>query len=164
MKRAPISTSALADTAECGTLLDIRYASAGEQFIVSPRGRAAPLLQWSQPASALVVWFGLKMPRPRPASSPDASASAAYERWTDYERAASTEREFTTPALTGSWRSLGRAVAIGYRSDKFSDKGKPVAYDHAFTSKVRVYALGASKQLYVLRGGSLRLTRRGIEG
>lgn len=164
MKRPPISQAALASTAELGELLDVTHAAGDEDVVLAPRAGQRVLLEWSPAASAIVCWFGASYGRPRPAEEMDAATAATYERWTDFAREASTERVWKTPKLTGEWRCLGAAVRIGYRSDKFDAKGRMKAYEHEITSAVRVYALGTTKQVIVLRGGSLRVTRRGLEG
>lgn len=62
---------------------------------------------------------------------------------------------------------IGRAVSIGYRSDKYGKTGKSIDYDHDFREGAKpplVYADNATDpRALVVTGGSIRVTGRGIE-
>lgn len=73
-----------------------------------------------------------------------------------------------TYGLTGksiAWYSIGAATRIDYSSDKHGRRTKE--YTHTLGRSVRLYVCGpkrAGPSFWMLRGGRLRLTARGIEG
>lgn len=159
LKRAPLPLSALEHTTELGHLLDM-YVDTGDVRKFRPKGR--PLLQWSKSAKALIIWTGVRTPKKRRGLELDAAQARMYELWTDDTHRADSLRTLRTPAITGDWERVGRIISLGYHSDKF---GEPENFDHTFTSSVRLYRFGAAgPALWVIRGGTLRVTRRGIEG
>ena len=156
--RAAIARTSLVELVELGRFLDARVSPAdGDDFLISG---GVPLL-WSEHAKALVVVGGLT--RPRAIDEQGTTGERVYRRWTR-GREPTTEREVEID-LAGTWKRLGRGLAIGYRSDKFHAKGSVVDYEHKFGPRVVVSELESSTgSVYVFRGGSLRLTSRGIEG
>jgi hypothetical protein len=63
-------------------------------------------------------------------------------------------------------QQIGRAVSIGYRSDKYNKPGKAIDYDHDFREgKPPLVYVDKPKdpRAIVLTGGNIRITGRGIE-
>lgn len=89
-------------------------------------------------------------------------AARAYELWTDDNHDAENVAELDVPnAFTDR---IGRALRLGYRSDKFHDRGTFVDYEHDFEDpRPLVYFAPGSPEGYALVGGAFRVTPRGIE-
>lgn len=160
MVAAP-SKNDLRELVELGRLLDGAVELDGELAIVTPKGR--PVLTWSPSGRTLFALAGVKLPKPVAVDELELPPRAArlYEQWAA-GRPASRVREVSSSALpSGRWVDLGPAISIGYRSDKFHDRGRTVDYQHEFTSAVRLYQL---ERILAWRGGRLRVTAAGIEG
>jgi hypothetical protein len=157
----PISTRDLADLVELGRFLDARVSDdEGDEQLVKT---AAPLL-WSEAARALIVLRGFKLPRPQPIRPRGSKAERVYRRWT-LGRDPATERTAELALPDAPWSTLGRALTVGYRSDKFHERGDTQDYEHEFGRSVVCYLRQAgARGVVVFRGGSLRVTARGIEG
>lgn len=127
----------------------------------------APLL-WFPQWKSLVFFEGVR------ASSPSSSKLAAleestritrqmsaFEKWA--RREAKQSREMTFPAGARKWLAIGRAERIDYWSDK---KGSKHEYTHDFGQSVRGYILqrGRKTAMWVIRGGRMTVTERGIVG
>ena len=85
---------------------------------------------------------------------------ARARRWSHYQ--SDGYRELSVP--DAALERVGVAEWIGYRSDKFRGR-KMRSYQHDFTSDPVLFRGRAGSQtLFVLRGGRLRVTSRGIEG
>jgi hypothetical protein len=157
--RSPISVQHLRELVQLGQFLDT--------FVDGKRigGRRLPLL-WSEPGRALIVLAGNGFHRSPPRRLEHATGQGArvYRRWTR-GREPAHEREVTITQWPSEWKVVGPAERIGYRSDKFHQRGETVDYEHEFGRDVRLYlATHDTHGVFVWRGGSLRLTTHGIEG
>jgi hypothetical protein len=164
LRRSPVAVGDLEAVAELGWLLDVVVDAGDDELVVKPRGRT--LLMWAPDAKALVWVTGARPSRPSPAElgSLEARAANVRDAWTDDGRSAERLRRLRLPATSGKWSRHGRALRIGYRSDKFGARGER-AYEHEHGPGVNLYGFASPKfNLYLLRGGKLRVTRRGIEG
>lgn len=127
------------------------------------RAEAGVPLFWSPRASALVWWTGVydlpTLDEPRTSTN----QIQAGVVWRDWTRGAPVDAEVRvkTPATRGPLRVLGPAIHIDYDSDKWDT---PDAYRHEFGGRVVVACEQGDVALWVVQGGSLRITRRGIEG
>jgi len=138
-----------------GTLLDVVVEGDGEAFKVTPSG--ATDLLWSDQARALVFVPGRTFDLEDLEGLRGSASARAFERWSVWE---ASQGGRATLAEGGPW-SAYRALTIGYRSDKF---GRPADYQHDFGRAVVAYAPTSSTAPWVIRGGALRITQRGIEG
>jgi hypothetical protein len=119
-----------------------------------------PLLLWSPRQRALVFVHGLAVPRARAGAPRTDGAAQTYERFHGEE--AETHRELELPAV--ELKDIGRAAHIAYKNRRWGGVEGRVA-QHDFGRSVRAY-LGTRGNLkvYVVAGGRLRMTARGIEG
>ncbi len=134
----------------------------GSDEVHSFRTARYPLLFWSPRQKALVVPYGVKMPRPRKgAPSREDGAAATFERF--HNRDVDSYREdVPIPAVT--LRELGPAMSIAYRNERYGGTAGKVA-EHPFGPSVRAYfGSRGSEGVYIIAGGKLRMTARGIEG
>ena len=122
-----------------------------------------PKFFWEPVSRSLIIFQGGTRGRNRQAEDLDERAANVFERFMG--RDVDGEYTRTMPSISGGvWRRApGHADRFDYWSDKFDDDRE---YTHGITSAVRVYRGGGSKPpwIWVLRGGNLRITRRGIEG
>lgn len=120
---------------------------------------ARPILFWSPRQRALVFVDGIKVPRPRKGNPPRAdSAAATYERFHG-KNATSYRDDVPIPAVR--LRLAGRAVSIAYRGPRWNNK----VAEHPFGQRVQAYVgVQERERVFVIAGGSLRMTARGIEG
>lgn len=157
--RAPAVSKIPAEVAELGRVVDIYIERAGGEIEQHAWRSRRPLLLWDKKQKT--IWCVYRMPHSRPRRV-DATGPAArvYETWSGFE--ADTERDASIPIVR--LKKLGRALSIGYVSDKF--EGKRKTYNHEHGRAVAVYFAKGSKgeKVYAIRGGSLRVTSRGIEG
>jgi hypothetical protein len=160
IKRGPVAVSELASTSEHGHVLVVTVQGKGEQHrfrFKSPR----PVLQWAPHVRALVWVAGVRTPRRLAIDAVDAKSRSAFERF--HGRGVDGVRVMRRPQLEGEWSRVGRAVSIEYSNpEKWGTGGA----EHDFTSAVTVYRFGGARgpAMWVLRGGSLRITSGGIEG
>lgn len=112
---------------------------------------------WSEHAKALVFVPGRTFHLEDLEGLRGTASARAFERWSVWE---ATSGGRATLAEGGPWRRFN-ARTIGYRSDKF---GRGADYEHDFGRAVVAYVPTSSGAPWVIRGGSLRLTARGIEG
>jgi hypothetical protein len=123
-----------------------------------PRGQVE--LLW-HPGARCLCWFDAdEIPLEPDDETNDRAAALAYARFKD--RDAKTLRTAEYP-VGGQWRSYGRARRIDYFSDKWDERA---SYTHDLGHRVVLYRQGPTRGpwLFVLRGGRLRCTHRGIEG
>jgi hypothetical protein len=154
LKRPPAKVAGR-KLADLGSALEIET---GDHLITWSRGRAA--LTWDPRSRSLVIFEGGKRGKPGPA--PTGPAARAHERWSDYE-AGSMATLSVQPR--GRWRSVGPVSRLDYASDKFD--GRMRGYTHDTGPRVRVYLHGSLTKLprvWVVRGGRLNVTARGIVG
>ena len=83
---------------------------------------------------------------------------AVAKRWTG--RAPSDAHTLIAPGLlkSSTWKKLGKGHAITYRSDR---AGPMEPHEHDLEAGVSVFKNG---NLWVVCGGKLRVTSRGLEG
>ena len=151
LRQAPIGLEG-AELAELGSVLELETDTATIRW---PRGRA--VLGWSPRHKALVVLEGAK--RKRNASEPRGRARAAFERWARRGAKHGDELEL---APRGSWRRLGALRRIDYHSDKW---GRKAEYTHPTGRGVTLYMRGswdAPPRVWVIKGGRLTVSERGI--
>lgn len=119
-----------------------------------------PLLVWSPRQRALVFVHGLVVPRARSGAPRDDGAAQTYERF--HGEDAETHRELEVPAV--ELHDIGPAAHIAYKNRRWGGVEGRVA-QHDFGRNVRAY-LGTrgNRKVYVIAGGNLRMTSRGIEG
>jgi hypothetical protein len=153
-QRRPLPT-ATRELALLGQLLDVVVAGPGEAFRVTPGGTTD--LLWSEQHRALLFVPRRTFPL-EPVEGLRGSVSArVYERWSVWQAEHAGEARI---AGSGEWDRY-EARTIGYRSDKF---GRATDYEHDFGRGVVAYAPTSNASLWVIRGGALRVTSRGIEG
>lgn len=118
--------------------------------------------------AALYLVRGKLDERGRAAAFLDSAQSGAetYERW--HEREAKQVGELDVPDLVGVY--VGRAMRIGYRSDKWNKRGDTIDYDHDFTEGHHIApecwadnADLAHARALVIVGGDMRVTEDGID-
>lgn len=127
-------------------------------------GRSRSKLIWFPVWKALIFFEGV---RTGPSSAANLSKlegvgrqEGAFERWA--QREARKSHPVTFPAGARKWYAMGKVDRLDYWSDKW---GKDDEYTHDFGNSVKLYALfGKKSAMWVIRGGKLRVTRRGIEG
>jgi hypothetical protein len=156
VKHAPVGLDGR-DVAHFGKAIEMEAGGLRIQFV----GR--PAFYWEPRSKTLIVLQGAKRGRTRNPTDVDAKTADAFE--TFMGRNVQREHTASMPAMPhGVWRRApGRAGRFDYWSDKFQgDKERT----HPFSSGVRCYRGGGSQPpwIWLLRGGSLRVTRRGIEG
>lgn len=92
----------------------------------------------------------------------DSKAGALYETFTGFEH--DSIGKLVHAKLT-RFKSLGRALAIVYRSDKFSKPGKTSDYIHSFTRYPSVSVDDPKRpKIVALRGGRIKIRKEGITG
>lgn len=148
-----------------GEALEVRFVDdEGEKIL---RFKAGTLAIWNEAKRALVIPTEAKKARAAslatlsgPLAGAAKRAARTFEKWTGYRRDAS---KVSAVKVTGvaKRRDVGRCLAVAYRSDKFHAKGSPIDYEHETGPRVRVHEAGS---VFVIKGGRLRLTARGLEG
>jgi len=92
----------------------------------------------------------------------DEKGSKLYEKFTGFEHDNIAKLVQLSPK---NMVRIGRAMNIVYRSDKFSATGKVSKYIHAFQQYPIVSADNIrSPKIIAIRGGKLKIERRGITG
>jgi hypothetical protein len=98
---------------------------------------------------------------PGPAGDAGERAARTFETWHGFDARKVYQLDVPEP---GEFKACGRAAQIVYRSDKW--EGRPVDYVHDFkrSDPPDVLCCGAadSPRALMLRGGQLRVTRRGL--
>ena len=141
--------------AELGHVLELEL---GGHVIRFP-SRKVPMV-WIPEKKCLVLIEGAKRGRPRKAATSD-KARKAFEAWADREADSERDLEFSSPR-GARWYALGPCKRIDYRSDKW---GRTDEYTHTHGKGVRLYRYGSKSpknSVYVLKGGRLRVSERGI--
>ncbi len=149
--------------AQIGQLLDVVVREQGPdgQVDVRVRPRRKTHLLWLPRRSSVknggwLVWTmggSYKLQ----SAAPTGAAARAFERWSVWEADTAGKARIR---VANSYRRHPIAT-IGYRSDKF---GKKEDYEHAFGQGVHLYRPTDNRSVWVVKGGRLRLTARGIEG
>lgn len=154
---------------ELGRVVDLEVAHPdGVDYFEKYKGGQRPLMLWDKRSKTLLWVYTprTKLPALRAGAPRDGGHAATYERWMDDGSEATRHRAgYKVPSPTDVFRRAGRALTIGYDSDKFGEANGR-RYEHKFTSDVSVYVLdlGSRGHAIALRGGSLRVTKHGIEG
>lgn len=142
--------------AQLGSILEIEV----QGVILTWRKDECPVF-WLEQKKA-IVWFDCDPANEAPASerSSDRKAINAFERFNDRSAANVKSLKYN---IRGEWLDLGRARRIDYHSDKW---GEECSYTHKLGANVHLYRQGPAKGpwLYVVRGGRLRCTERGLVG
>lgn len=113
------------------------------------------------PAAKSLVWFDSDEIPLDPDQNQNINAAVkAFERFKDRDPNRLRRAEYP---VGGQWRSYGRAERVDYHSDKW---GQRASYTHDLGPSVVLYRQGPANGpwCFVLRGGRLTVTRRGIEG
>lgn len=151
LKSAPVRLDDI-ELAELGSVLEIETDQA---TIAWPRGKA--VLAWSPKAKSLVVVEGGK--RTTANTAKRGRARGAYERFADRD-ASKTATVDVNPR--GAWKRVGNVSRIDYHSNKWNRRAE---YTHKSGPGVRLYMKGSwdnPPRLWVLKGGRMTVTRRGI--
>jgi hypothetical protein len=153
IKRAPVPTKG--DLAELGFVLEVEVQ--GHAFVWDEN--ECPLL-WHEKTKSLVWYDGRGLVKKVKQDDAILPAIDAFERFKDQD--ATTLRGEKWKA-DNRWVSFGRAARVNYFSDKW---GNTDNYTHALGRRVMLYRKGSEKGpwVFVLRGGKLRCTPRGLEG
>ncbi len=142
---------------------DAPHAQQGAEVVLS--WPSAPALLWAPHARAL-LWSDLEA-LASPAfveGAPRGPAADVWKRWTR-GRAPLLEVDLELDVAGARARKIGPVGRLDYRSSKFNRRGHEVSYRHEHGEGVdllRCTILGAD--LWVLQGGRLRITSRGVEG
>lgn len=154
-QRRPLP-AATRELALLGQLLDLVLVGVAETFKIKPGGTTDML--WSEHHRALVFVPGRTFELELVDGLRDRLSAKVYERWSVWEADRAGQARI---AGGGAWRSY-EARTIGYRSDKFGPK--VTDYEHEFGRGVLAFAPTNNASPWVIRGGALRVTSRGIEG
>jgi hypothetical protein len=143
---------------EHGRVVELRVELADGRIESHTWRSGEPLLLWSPKARALVFVHGARVPRATRGNVPrDDGAAATWERF--HGKQATGVRELEIPSARLA--ELGRGLIVAYRGPRW---GGRVA-EHKLGRNVRVWSGSVdARRVYVLTGGSLRMTARGIEG
>lgn len=153
VKRAPTGTQH--EVADLGSVLEVEFGG-----VVYRWKRGECRLLW-EPRTSALLWFdahGKTIETPEDVDL--AAAQSAYERFKDQEARKVDSKKYP---VKGQWLSFGRANRIDYHSNKWGDNA---SYTHKLGRKVILYRQGPASGpwLFVLRGGRLRCTARGLVG
>ncbi len=87
-------------------------------------------------------------------------ATGTFEKWA--QRQAEKAYDLTFPKGKRHWFGAGKVHRIDYWSDKWGDDAE---YTHDFQKGVKLYVLqkGPKSAMWVIRGGRMTVTKRGIE-
>lgn len=163
---SPPRYSSLGACAELGAALELSIRSATDPKKILryewPKSRRA-LLLWAPKSASLLIVIGS-----RRTSGPVGRVEAAAKvrsRWTG--KSPDSAFVLDLPDLPGRWRPLGFALRTDYASDKWNVRGVLTEFTHDHGPSVLVWERGdavAGPGVLALRGGTLRVTQRGIEG
>ena len=162
--RAPASFNGAVGI-ELGTLLEFETTSG--VVLRSPRGIK---LLWFPKQKAL-AFFEKSVPQGRPSKSTwdelesksGRKAKESFAKWADRESKKARRIDFNSPKSTWE-RSPDKLTRIDYRSDKWGGRAE---YTHATGRGVSMWLLShgmGNYAFWVFKGGSLRVTAKGIEG
>lgn len=154
--KAPISLAKLQVAADLGDVVELSWNTPSgyrERFKASKK----VTLLWS-PAAKAIFFITQKTRRVGAGDVADGAARAVAKRWTG--RAPSDAHTLIAPGLlkSSTWKKLGKGHAITYRSDR---AGPMEPHEHDLEAGVSVFKNG---NLWVVCGGKLRVTSRGLEG
>lgn len=154
---------------ELGKLLEVQV----EDLVV--KFGDPPKLIWFVAQKSLGWFTGIKLPRASKSAwntlreeSGARKAENAFEAWSD--RGVEQAKTMSFPTTSSKWsRAKGHAKRIDYWSDKWGDSQE---YTHDFGTSISLYRFvhrksrgrGPVPNLWVVRGGRLTVTERGIVG
>lgn len=157
LRRSPVGCVEDLDAALLGCVLEVE---ADGYIIRWPKGSAP--LAWSPSKKALVV---LEQATKGPKHSGDEVPAAVRRSYEDFnDRNATFERTYDIPTRSQAWVSCGHVQRVDYYSTKWGAKRE---YTHKTGPRVRLYRYGAKTKapwLWVITGGRMTVTARGIVG
>lgn len=160
LKRAPVKNLDDACVALLGSALEVELSGVVLRFDEIE----APFF-W-HPETKSVLWIDApcrKLKAKQLSEKRTLQAKIDYEEWAD-RKSTKWESWRCSVSKSSHWYSCGKARRFDYKSDKWNKKQE---YTHELGKGVCLYFLGSSsmqKGLWLLRGGKLRVTSRGIEG
>ena len=153
--KAPVNLADLQVASFLGNVVSLRWDTANgyrEEF----KATKPIQLLWA-PEADCAFFFARQTKTRAGADIDDRKARKVVERWTG--RAAGKTSTIVVPDLKrGPWKKVGKGHSIVYRSDR---AGPMERHEHDLGPTVSVYVMGS---LWVIRGGKLRVTSRGLEG
>jgi len=155
VSKAPVVLRDLV-VASLGSVLEVETRD-GEVFRWS---RGACEMLW-HPQTKTLLWFDADaVPIEVDDEKKTARAISSFERFKQRDADRVRAERY---AVSGPWSSLGAAARVDYHSDKWSEKA---SYTHTLGRSVGFWRQGNSRGpwLFLLRGGSLRVTPRGLVG
>lgn len=152
------------DLLSLGLCLEIDTAEPGGAFgVMSWTPSDGVHLWWSSRLKACLVYPKLQLRDARCRIAPTRSEHALVRKWTDGNYGARSVCEARPP--TPPIAKCSPAIAVTYRSRKFSPNGTLTTYMHHHDPRVVVYeSAGRVPEAIMIRGGRLRLTRLGLDG
>lgn len=153
LRRSPIPSGPLT-CASLGSVLEVEF---GGNVWTWKRG-ACELL-WHQNSKSL-IWFDATPIEIEPTENKSGAAIAAFRRFKDRDPGHVRGERFD---ISRQWVALGAAERVDYHSDKW---GQSASYTHDLGPRVRLFRGGSPRGpwIYVLRGGNLHVSRRGLVG
>ena len=156
--RAPVNLRKLQIASFLGEVKELAWDNTQgyRQRFHPAKGKRIQLL-WS-PGAKAAFFITQKTRRQAAGDVPDAAARQVVQRWTG--KPAGEAHTLVAPGLLNgrqAWKKIGVGHSITYWSDKAGPR-EPHEHD---LDKVGVYKLG---NLWVICGGKLRITSRGLEG
>ena len=153
--RAPVNLADLQVASFLGNVVSLRWDTADgyrEEF------KATKPIQLLWAPEADCAFFFARETRTRPGQDiDDRKARSVVERGTG--RKAGKTSTIVVPELKKApWKKVGKGHSIVYRSNRAGPMEK---HEHDLGPTVSVYVMGS---LWVIRGGKLRVTSRGLEG
>lgn len=156
LKRGPISIEHQIATDLLGSVLEVETSDSRIRW-----RKGSNRFYWDPDQKCLMWYEGGRKGRSGAIDDPG-TAGRSFKAWTG--KNPQYERTDTIPDVrTPVWVSYGRIVRLDYASSKW---GKD-EYTHNHGKKVRLYRWGGKTKapwIWVVKGGNLRITNRGIEG
>lgn len=156
--RAPVNLRKLQIASHLGDIKELAWDNPQgyRQRFHPAKGKRIQLL-WS-PGAKAAFFITQKTRRQAAGDVPDAAARQVVQRWTG--KPAGEAHTLVAPGLL-SGRQAWKKVGVGHSMTYWSDKDGPREPHEHDLGKVGVYKLG---NLWVICGGKLRVTSRGLEG
>ena len=172
IKRGPINLDGDV-LVELGRVLEVEFSG---DVLIRPTHPKRPKLYWSAAKKALVFFTGVKMDPARGTrgvldelleTKAGRAAAKVFERWSRSEPSGGRKVDV---GVADKWMKFTESpLRIDYWSDKWGEKE---SYTHDLGPSVRAWLQTSknfgsstrSKEVWVLRGGRLTVTERGIVG
>jgi len=143
-----------------GQLIELHVLGSDGNIVMYVPKKPPPLL-WSpgvrrdESDGSLFAFAGMRVPNPEAACRASEAANL-YKAWNagEKEPRGMSHTKVSRPEMSGAVP----AIAVVYRSDKFTEK--PIEYIHHFEEGVRARTDG---KVFYVTGGRLTLTERGLE-